>query len=125
MPKNPTIAIDSIQDQYVRKNFEALDQYFSGQNQLLDFKFFELVFTQAVTGFKKAHGLSYTPLDILVTRISGTGAVIFKYDQFDSSNLVMDVTGACRIRFFVGTYSGFQTSVQTGPGDAQKVTSGV
>lgn len=122
---SPQLTISQIEDQYIRKNFESLQDYFRGQNQLLDFKFFELVFTSAITGFKQAHGLPNIPLDVIVTRITGTGNVTFKYGAFDTTYLVMDVTGACRIRFFVGTYSKFTTSVQTASTDAQKVSSGV
>lgn len=122
---NPYLAIAQIQDQYVRKNFENLNKYFQDQNQFLDFKFFELTFTAATTGFVQAHGLPYIPLDIIVTRISGTGAVTFQYGKFDSSNIVMDVSGPCRIRFFAGTCSKIISAVQTQSGDAQKFVSGV
>lgn len=122
---NPYLAINQIQDQYVRKNFENLNKYFQEQNQLLDFKFFELTFDKAATGFVQAHGLPYIPLDVIVTRISGTGAVTFQYGKFDLNNLVMDVSGPCRIRFFAGTCSKIISAVQTQSGDAQKYSSGV
>lgn len=122
---NPNLAIQQIQDQYIRKNFEELDKYFRAQSQLMDFNFFELVFTASQTGFKKAHGLSYIPLDVIVTRVTGTGQVTFKYASFDETNMQMDVSGPCRIRFFVGTYFNFTSNVQTASSDAQKFSSGV
>lgn len=102
---NPVLQISQIQDAYIRKNFENLDAYFKGQNQLLDFKFFEVIFTAAQTGLKVAHGLAIIPLDILVTQVTGAGKVTFKHGSFDPTYLVLDSTGVCRIRFFAGTYS--------------------
>lgn len=122
---NPYLLTQQISDQYIRKNFEQLASYFQNQNQLLDFQFFELVFTAAATGVKQAHGLSYIPLDILVTHMTGTGAVTFDYGSFDSTFMVMNVTGPCRIRFFAGTYSKFISNVATVATDAQKFSSGV
>lgn len=116
---NPFLLVQQIQDQYVRKNFDSLKTYFNTQNQFLDFKFFEQVFTAPVTGFQLAHGLTYAPLDILVTRISGPGTVSFKYGSFTSSVMVMDVSGPCRIRFYAGTYSRFTSNVQAAPTDVQ------
>lgn len=102
---SPVLQISQIQDAYIRKNFENLDAYFKGQNQLLDFKFFEVIFTAAQTGLKVAHGLTTIPLDILVTQVTGAGKVTFKHGSFDPTYLVLDSTGVCRIRFFAGTYS--------------------
>lgn len=109
---NPYLIVQQITDQYVRKNFENLQNYFNTQNQLLDFQFFERVFTSAVTGFQIAHGLTYAPLDIIVTKITGTGTITFKYALFTTTNIIVDVSGPCRIRFFAGTYSRFQSSVE-------------
>lgn len=120
-PANPFLILQQVGDPYVRKNFQSLAEYFGTQNQLLDFKFFEQVFTKAQKGFKLAHGLSYIPLDILVTRISGPGTVTFQYGQFDLSNLVMDVTDACRLRFYAGTYSQLQSQVQTQATDTAQI----
>ena len=125
MSPTPDLQLAQIQDQYVRKNFQNLIDYFSGQNQLLNFRFFEQVFTEAITGQKLAHGLGVVPLDILVTHISGAGKVTFKYGSFDESYIVMDVTGACRIRFFAGTYFNLTSQTQTQTSDAQAVESGV
>lgn len=121
----PYLAIQQIQDQYIRTNFQNLVDYFKSQNQFLDFQFFELVFTAAATGYKQAHGLAYIPLDILVSHLSGAGAVTFQYGSFDSTFLVLDVSGPCRIRFFAGTCSKVISSVTAAATDAQKFSSGV
>lgn len=123
--ENPSLVIAQIADLYVRKNFEALQAYFRAENQLLNFQFFEKVFTAAETGAQIAHGLDFIPLDILVTHMSGDGDVTFQYGEFDGTNLILDATGACRVRFFAGTCQKFQSSVQTGSTEAQKFTSGL
>jgi microcystin-dependent protein len=122
---NPYIELTNVSDQYAQKNFENLDKYFKSQNQLLDFKFFELSFTAAQTAYKVAHGLGYIPLDILTTKVTGTGKVTFKHGSFDSTNIVMDVSGPCRIRFFAGTYSQQQTSIANASADTEEKTASV
>lgn len=122
---NPYLTVSQLQDQYVRKNFENLNKYFQDQNQLLDFKFFEQVFTKAQTGVKIAHGLSSPPLDVIVTRLTGTGAVTFQYASFDATYIILDVSGPCQIRFFAGTCSKLVSAIQAATGAAQKFTSGV
>ncbi len=106
----PKLFVSQIQDTYLRKNFELLDAYFKAQNQLLNFKFFEVNTTKAETGFILAHGLGFKPLDIIVSHFSGAATkVTFRYDlpEFDETNVVLDVDGAATVRFFVGTQ--FQT----------------
>lgn len=121
---NPFLNINLVQDPIARKNFEALDQYFRLQNQLLDFKFFEVVFDAAETGRKVSHGLPFIPLDIIVTRLSGAGEVTFQYGEFTTSELCLDASGPCRIRFFAGTTPLFQTQVDTESTDSQTIQGG-
>lgn len=120
---NPQILTHQIQDQYVRKNFENIQKYFEAQNQLLNFKFFERVFNAEITGAKIAHGLGYIPLDILVTRMTGEGSVTVKYAEFTNEHVVLDVSGPCRIRFYVGTYPSFDTDEETSPTEEQEFQS--
>jgi hypothetical protein len=125
MREAPKFTISQIQDIYTRKNFEELRSYFLAQNQLLDFAFFELLFTKAETDFKVAHGLPYIPLDIIVTHLTGTGDVTFKYGAFDATYLILDVSGPCRVRFFAGTCPKILSALQANSSDAQKFISGV
>lgn len=120
--QEPYLAIAQIQDQYLRKNFENLASYFSRENQLLGFQFYEVVFEEAVTGYALAHGLAYIPLDIIVTRITGDGSVTFRYGEFDLQYIVMDVSGPCRIRFYAGTYSKFVSPIETSDEDEQVIS---
>ena len=53
---SPVLAVKEVQDIYLRKNFLNLQNYFSQQNQLLNFKFFEYSFTEAQTNFRFQHG---------------------------------------------------------------------
>jgi microcystin-dependent protein len=101
---NPILIIKEITDLYLRKNFQALRDYFDKQNQLLDFKFFEQKFAAATDNFKIAHGLGYAPDDVIVTKITGSGVVTFNVGLFDDQNIDLSVDGPCLVRFFVGSY---------------------
>jgi len=115
---NPSLLVKEIQDTYLRLNFEKLSQYFTDQNQLLDFKFYELAFAEAETGFSMAHGLGYIPQDIIITKMQGSGTVTFDYANFDGRFIRMDASGPCRIRFFVGTYYRYQGGIEDSTGAA-------
>lgn len=104
---NPTLITKEIQDLYVRKNFEALSQYFGKENQLLGFEFNEVVFTETTANLKVAHQTGVIPRDIVVTQITGSGDVTFNLGLFDESTIDISASGPCRIRFFVGTYWNF------------------
>jgi hypothetical protein len=114
---NPQLATKEIQDIYVKKNFDNMVAYFKAQNQLLNFRFFDLVFSSATSNFLVAHGFTYIPQDVLVTKIIGPGTVTFNYGLFDGTNVNITTSGACRVRFFVGTYWNFQTVASSSSSD--------
>lgn len=105
----PRLNISNIPDIIIRRNFEALRDFFSSQTPLLGFKFFTIVFTSAQDEGKYPHNLGFQPKDIIVTSQTGLGDVIFNYDLFDSNNLNITVTGIVTesgpttVRFFAGT----------------------
>lgn len=103
---NPQLFIKEIADQIIRQNFQNLTNYFAGQNQLLNFKFFEQEFTSSQTNFKISHGLGFAPKDIIQTSLIGSGTVTFDYASFDKNYVYLDASGPCTVRFFVGTYQG-------------------
>lgn len=115
----PKLRVEEIQDLFLRKNFQELREYFLGQNQLMDFKHFDLTFSEAQKNFKVKHGLPRAPLDIIVTKITGEGTVSFNHGLFDSTSMDLTVSGKCRIRFFAGTYWNSQS---TSPDDKDAVT---
>lgn len=108
--QNPTILIKEITDQYVRKNFQNMSEYFSKQNQLLNFKFFEISTDAAVDSGTLAHGLGVLPKDIVVLFISGDGQITFDLDNSDLQNLAYSTSGAVYCRIMVGSYWGNQSS---------------
>lgn len=116
---NPALLLKEITDIYARTNFENLGAYFRANNQLLNFKFFEVVFDSATTNYKLAHGLGLVPQDIIVTKGVGSGSVYFNHGLFTSTHLDITVTAACRIRFFVGVYWNFQSTVTPATTDKQ------
>lgn len=117
----PSISVKEVTDVYVQKNFRALQDYFSSQNQLLNFNFIEFVFTAAVANQKITHGLTIIPQDVIVTRVTGTGVATLNWASFDSTNIDVTVTGPCRIRFFVGSYWNQQTSQGNSSTDVQQL----
>lgn len=101
----PTFIMKDIEDPYIRDNFKRLTLF------LQDFPFFrgewifkELEFTSAVTNLDVAHGLSFTPTDVIQTSKTGAGSITFNFSSFDETSLNVTTTGACVVRFFVGAY---------------------
>ena len=115
----PTLAVKEVSDIVIRKNFQNLVAYFGAQNQMQDFGFQELVITSAVTNQAIAHGLGVIPQDIIVTRLTGPGTIVFNYGKFTANNIFITTTGACRVRFFYGVYWAFQSSVPNNSTDTQ------
>lgn len=121
--QSPYLLIREISDIHLRQNFKNLQDYFIANNQMLGFAFFEQVFTKAQTNFTLAHGLKSTPLDVLVTQCTGAGQVTFNYGLFDGTNINITTTGACRIRFYVGTYYNYTSSTQPNKTDKWSINS--
>ena len=122
--KIPSLYTKEIQDLYIRKNFQSLDSYFSLQNQLVNFKFFEIVLTAATSSVQTiSHGLGYTPKDIVISQVTGSGEIQFLFGSFTNTTISYTATGACRVRFFVGTYFADSSSVTAQPTDIQTVVS--
>lgn len=104
MPKF-RLFVNEIEDPYVKENFERLTRFVNDQSFLRgEWQFFEITFTGAVTNYKHKHNLGFVPKDILQTSKTGAGAITFNYTSFDSTNIDITTTGACVVRFFVGSY---------------------
>jgi hypothetical protein len=101
---SPQLNEDKIQDVYLKKNFQNLNKYFNENNQMLDFKFFDLTFTGEESNRKVEHGLKTVPQDIIVLKVTGEGTVSFNHGGFTDKVIDVSSTGAARIRFLVGFY---------------------
>ena len=100
------LLVNEIQDPYSRENFRRLGNEFRDQTILRGkFKFFEIVFTIAVTNFKYKHNLDFTPKDILQTSLKGPGTLTWNYDLFDKTHLNITTTGACTVRAYIGHFT--------------------
>lgn len=108
--QNPTVLIKEITDQYVRKNFTNIANYFSNQNQLLNFKFFEISVGAKTDSATIAHGLGVAPKDIVILFVSGAGQITFDLDGSDATNLSYSTTDQVYCRIMVGSYWGNQSS---------------
>ena len=100
----PTLNINDIQDEKVRKNFENLMTFLRKESPLLGFRFFSVTFQGAVANYKYPHNMGFQPKDIVVTSQIGSGSVSFNYGNFDATNLDLTATGPVTVRFFAGTY---------------------
>lgn len=113
----PNLQVKEITDIVLRKNFENLYSYFLGNNQFLGFPFQELVFASAQTSYAMNHNLGFIPQDIVILKLTGTGTVTFLHSKFTTTQLFLNVTGPCRIRFLYGTYWNYQTAVNSSSTD--------
>lgn len=102
MADSPKLYVQQITDIYVRKNFQALQDYFAAQNQLLDFKFVELDFTAATSKQKIQHGLAVIPRDLVRLEVTGPGILQFHKGLFDKTYLIISSTDAVHARLLVG-----------------------
>lgn len=118
MISTPEFILKEETDPITRENFKRLSNFL--QNFPLfrgEWKFFEKTFTAAVTNFPIAHGLGFTPTDVILTGIYGAGTIgfdmiTFNFDSFTETNINVSVSDACRVRFFVGAYK--EESSRTG-----------
>lgn len=117
----PVLSVDQITDIYLKQNFQALRDFFETQNQLMNFKFFELVFTEETKNKKVAHGFDYIPLDLVITRITGKGKVQFNHGLFTKTDMDISATGPCRVRFFAGSYWNQKPQAEPAADEVQEV----
>lgn len=116
----PLLSVKEITDPVLRDNFQALVNYFRDQNQLYNFGHLEILPTANETNIRIRHGLSYTPKDVIITRVVGLGTLTFNYSLFDSEYIDVTATGInandpLRVRCFIGTYHGDEsTSPESG-----------
>lgn len=103
MADSPQLYVKEIENLYIRTNFQNLVDYFRNNNQLFNFNFIEVVFTEAGTKLV-SHGLDFIPNDIVRSQITGTGIVTFNRSEFDEENISLSSTGPARVRFYVGNF---------------------
>lgn len=97
--------LKEITDEYVRKAFQQVKDYLDDQSILKgQFRHFEITTTAAVTNQTFKHNLGFTPEDVILTFIKGTGGVTWNYDSFDATNIDFTTTGAVTFRFYLGRH---------------------
>lgn len=95
--------IDDIQDPVVRENFQKLEE--ESINALFPsdrWRFVELTFTGAVTGYAYRHGLGFLPKDVIQTSLTGAGSLTWNYSSFTKETVSVTTTGACVVRALIG-----------------------
>lgn len=121
----PRLDYQNIGDLYIRSALKQLDDYFNSENQLVGFKFIEIVFTAAETGRRVKHGILSVPKDLIRTQMTGSGVVTFHRDEFTDQELIVSATGPARVRLFAGTYFNDTSTVNTEPGDDEQWSASV
>lgn len=109
---NPELILNEIQDLYLRRNFSQLDNYFKTQNQLLDFKFFEVKFTATTLNQKVNHGLKFIPKDVVFLGATNNATVSFNVGNFTLQSMDISANKETTLRFFIGKYFNDQSNAQ-------------
>lgn len=126
-PRNPILAITEIADLIIRKNFQALRDYFDTNGQLDGFTFVEFSVTSNQDNLKIKHNLGFVPKDVLVSRLIAPSAAKLElnHGKFDSTNIDATITGlssgetlACRL--FVGSSKANDSDSQLSATDKQE-----
>jgi hypothetical protein len=97
--------VDLIEDVNVRESLSWLYEYLI-QVPLLrgQFDFFEVQIFSTGVEEKVPHKLGFVPKDIIVTSVTNSATVTFKYDKFDITNVVLQASAPCVVRFLAGRY---------------------
>ncbi len=91
----------------MRENFTRLQDYIRAEEILRgEWRFFEITVTAAVTNFKYAHNLGFTPKDVIQTSVVGAGAITWNYSLFSKELLDLTTTDALTVRAFIGRFDG-------------------
>ena len=99
------LLLDNLVDDRVRYNFQTILEYIRRVPILRgEFKHFELTFTKAETNKRIPHNLGFLPLDVIQTRLTGSGAITWNYSLFTDTFLDVTTTNACVVRAFIGRY---------------------
>lgn len=101
--RNPVINVKDIQDPIVQANFRNIAAYFANQNQILDFQFKELSFSEAESHRRVRHSLGIVPKDFIVTQLSGQGDFTIHFGLCDSQFIDVSASGPCQVRVYFGT----------------------
>lgn len=108
----PELLVNEFKDIYLRKNFENLKNFFGTQNQLLDFKFFEIKFEEKTLTQTIKHDMKFVPRDIVFLGATNNATVSFGIGNFTNSEMSITANKTTTLRFFAGKYFNAQSSVQ-------------
>jgi hypothetical protein len=99
------LILERVIDAVARENFQKIAQFVANSDILRpNFKFYEIIFTQAETNKKIPHRLKFIPKDVIQTSLTGAGDITWHYDLFDETYLVITTTDACVVRALIGTH---------------------
>lgn len=97
----PKIALDTIEDEKVRKALQTIQDYLVLEPLLAsNFAHLEIEVDRAVTSENYRHNLGFTPRDAVITYDSA--GTTLNYDSFDEEFINFTTTGAGTLRVYLG-----------------------
>jgi hypothetical protein len=98
--------VELMEDVNIRESFTWLYEFLT-QIPILqgDFKFFEFEIKSTNTAEKIPHRLGFVPKDIILTSVSNGATVTFLYNKFDITNVVLQASTPCVVRFLAGRFN--------------------
>lgn len=99
------LVLEKVMDRVARDNFQKVEDYVRSSDILRpNFKFYEIIFTQAETNKRIPHRLGFRPKDVIQTSLTGAGSLTWNYTLFDKDYLDITTTDACVVRALIGTH---------------------
>jgi hypothetical protein len=98
-----TFNLENITEPQDRENAEKLATEFKTNPFLQgNLKHFELTITKAGNDYLFRHNLGFKPMDIWITWVSDSSAVVINYEDVNKDYISFDFPSPCTIRFFAG-----------------------
>ena len=99
------VPLSQIKDIYIRTSLESLVNNINSQQNLTDFKFFSVKFTENELTKTINHGLKFIPLDVIFLGITNNASVSFNIGLFTDKDAQITCDKPCVVRFYLGRVS--------------------
>ena len=102
---SPLIKDGNIDSFILQELLKTMQDYLNKQKDFSNFKFFKITETGAVVNKTVKHLLNYLPKDVIMLSTNpSTSTITFQPESYTSSDLVYSTSGACTVRFLIGTF---------------------
>lgn len=99
--------LKEVVDKFSQDNFKRLQQHIAEDPfDKGHFQFFTHTFSRAEIKLKIPHKLGFQPADVMTLSVRPeTEGVVWHYDLFDPTNIVISSSNACTVRAYLGRYA--------------------